>query len=103
MKRRFYKNWYNSKKKAFTKYAKKYADGQKEINVELEKIKETCIVVRAIAHTQIRKLSFGQKKAHVMEIQINGGNVAAKVDFAVGMFEKQVPIDSIFAANEMID
>merc|ERR1719231_1028798 len=101
VRRRFYKNWYKSKKKAFTKYVKKYADGQAEINAQLEKVKETCSVVRVIAHTQIRKLAFGQKKSHMMEIQVNGGDVPAKVDFAVGLFEKQVPIDSIFAQNEM--
>jgi len=103
MKRRFYKNWYKSKKKAFTKYAKKYADGQADINAQLEKIKETCSVVRVIAHTQIKKLALGQKKSHMMEIQVNGGDVPAKVDFSVGLFEKQVPIDSIFAQNEMLD
>jgi len=103
VKRRFYKNWYKSKKKAFTKYVKKYADGQKEINESLQKVKDTCCVVRVIAHTQIRKLMIGQKKAHMMEVQVNGGDVAAKVDFAVGMFEKQVPIDAVFAQNEMID
>jgi len=103
VKRRFYKNWYKSKKKAFTKYAKKYADGQKEINAQIEKVKATCAVVRVIAHTQIRKIMVGQKKAHIMEIQVNGGDVAAKVDFAVGMFEKQIPADAVFAQNEMID
>jgi len=103
VKRRFYKNYYKSKRKAFTKYAKKYADGQKEINESLEKVKATCQVVRVIAHTQIRKLMIGQKKAHIMEVQVNGGDTAAKVDFAVGMFEKQVPADAVFAQNEMID
>merc|ERR1711908_237390 len=102
-KRRFYKNWYKSKKKAFTKYVKKYSDGHKEIDTELDRIKKYCHVVRVIAHTQIRKIMVGQKKAHIMEIQVNGGDVAAKVDFAVGMFEKQVPIDAVFAQNEMID
>eukprot|EP00322_Chrysochromulina_rotalis_P018349 CAMPEP_0115847812 /NCGR_PEP_ID=MMETSP0287-20121206/10581_1 /TAXON_ID=412157 /ORGANISM="Chrysochromulina rotalis, Strain UIO044" /LENGTH=392 /DNA_ID=CAMNT_0003301669 /DNA_START=25 /DNA_END=1203 /DNA_ORIENTATION=- len=103
MKRRFYKNWYKSKKKAFTRYVKKYADGQKEIDTELSRIKQYCQVVRVIAHTQIRKIKVGQKKAHIMEIQVNGGDAAAKVDFAVGLFEKQVPIDALFAQNEMID
>jgi large subunit ribosomal protein L3e len=103
LKRRFYKNWYKSKKKAFTRYAKKYADGQKDIDAELTKIKQYCQVVRIIAHTQVRKLKIGQKKAHVMEIQVNGGSVAEKVDFATGYFEKQLPIDAIFAENEMID
>merc|ERR1712166_137693 len=103
VKRRFYKNWYKSKKKAFTKYAKKYADGQKEINEQLEKVKSTCAVVRAIVHTQIRKLMLGQKKAHMMEVQINGGDMAAKVDFCVNLFEKQVPVDAVFTQNEMLD
>jgi large subunit ribosomal protein L3e len=29
--RRFYKNWYSSKKKAFTKYAKNYATNKQDI------------------------------------------------------------------------
>merc|ERR1711908_269161 len=103
VKRRFYKNWYKSKKKAFTKYVKKYADGQKDIDAEIEKIKQYCQVVRVIAHTQIRKVKIGQKKAHMMEIQVNGGSVEDKVSFATGLFEKEVPIDAVFAMNEMLD
>jgi len=103
VKRRFYKNWYKSKKKAFTKYVKKYADGQKEIDAELSRIKQYCQVVRVLAHTQIRKIKVGQKKAHIMEIQVNGGSVDDKVAFGVGLFEKQVPVDAVFAQNEMID
>merc|ERR1712196_568883 len=37
------------------------------------------------------------------EIQVNGGSVSEKVDFATGLFEKQVPVDAVFAMNEMID
>jgi len=103
VKRRFYKNWFKAKKKAFTKFVKKYADGAKDIAAELERIKKYCHVVRVIAHTQIRKIKLRQKKAHVMEIQINGGSVAQKVDFAHSLFEKQVPVDAIFAQDEMID
>merc|ERR1719201_2702716 len=103
LKRRFYKNWYRSKKKAFTTYAKKYADEKKPIDQELARIKKYCTVVRVLAHTQIRKLKLRQKKAHLMEIQVNGGSVADKVDYAFGMFEKQVPIDDVFSKDEMID
>merc|ERR1719231_1703046 len=39
----------------------------------------------------------------MMEIQVNGGSVADKVDFCVGLFEKPVPVDAVFAQNEMID
>merc|ERR1719218_60309 len=103
LKRRFYKNWYRSKKKAFTTYAKKYADEKKPIEQELARIKQYCTVVRVLAHTQIRKVKLRQKKAHLMEIQINGGSVSDKVDFATGLFEKNVPLSSVFQENELID
>jgi large subunit ribosomal protein L3e len=103
-KRRCYKNWYNSKKKAYTKYAAKYQkDGGKDIEAELERIKKFCTVVRVIAHTQVKKLKMRLKKAHIMEIQINGGDAAAKVDFAKNLFEKEITCDSIFTKDEQVD
>eukprot|EP00877_Chromochloris_zofingiensis_P007950 jgi/Chrzof1/3408/Cz12g24070.t1 len=102
-KRRFYKNWYKAKKKAFTKYVKKYTDGKKAIDAELDQLKKHCCVIRVLAHTQVRKLSIGQKKAHMIEIQVNGGGVPEKVDFAYQLFEKAVTVDSVFQPNEMID
>jgi len=104
LKRRFYKNWYRSKEKAFTKYVKKYADGKKSIEAEIDRIRKYCSVVRVIAHTQTKKVNIGLRKAHLMEIQVNGGaTVADKVAFAVALFEKPVSIDSIFGKDEMID
>ena len=38
-----------------------------------------------------------------MEIQLNGGSVADKVNFAREHFEKKVPIKQVFAKDEMID
>ncbi|KAL9388151.1 hypothetical protein Peur_021275 [Populus x canadensis] len=106
VRRRFYKNWCKSKKKAFTKYCKKYEseDGKKDIQAQLEKLKKYCTVIRVLAHTQIRKMKgLKQKKAHLMEIQVSGGDVAKKVDFAYSFFEKQIPIDAIFQKDEMVD
>jgi len=100
------KNWYRAKKKAFTKYAKQYKDPKmkaKTIDNELRRIKKYCPVVRVLAHTQIRKIGLRQKKAHLMEIQVNGGTQAQKVDFATKLFEKTVPVSSIFEENEQID
>jgi len=103
-KRRCYKNWFKSKKKAYTKYATKYADGAKDIEHELNRISKFCTVVRVIAHTQVKKLNLRIKKAHIMEIQINGGaDAAAKVAFAKALFEKEVTVDSVFAKDENID
>jgi len=103
--RRFYKNWYRSKQKAFTKYAKNFAAGKKEktFNKQVEKLKKHAQVVRVLAHTQVRKLRLRQKKAHLMEIQFNGGTTAEKVDYAVSLFEKHLPIGDVFAENEMLD
>lgn len=104
IKRRFYKNWYRSKRKAFTHYAKKHAENNaRPIARELERIKKYCTVVRVLAHTQISRTPLKQKKAHLMEIQINGGTVPSKVEFAYGLFEKPVEIGSIFEQDEMID
>jgi large subunit ribosomal protein L3e len=101
--RRFYKNWMNSKKKAFTKYSQKWSNKEKSIDVQLNRIKKYCTVVRVIAHTQMKLMKLRQKKNHIMEIQVNGGTIAQKVDFAVGLFEKEVRVDSIFKENQMID
>jgi large subunit ribosomal protein L3e len=58
IKRRFYKNWSKSKKKAFTKYTKKYEteEGKKDIQSQLEKLKKYATVIRVLAHTQVPKL-----------------------------------------------
>jgi large subunit ribosomal protein L3e len=104
VRRRFYKNWGRSKKKAFTKYAADVAAGKVNFEEEFAKIKKYCTVVRALAHTQIRKVGLSQKKAHLIEIQINGGaDVAAKVDFAHSLFEKEVTVDSVFGQTECVD
>mmetsp|Transcript_1498 Transcript_1498/g.2478 ORF Transcript_1498/g.2478 Transcript_1498/m.2478 type:complete len:389 (+) Transcript_1498:135-1301(+) len=98
-----YKNWYKSKKKAFSKYAKAKYGEKGNVAGDIALIKKHCQVVRVIAHTQMRTLSLSQKKAHVLEIQINGGSVADKVDFAQGLFEKTVTVDAVFRKDEMID
>jgi large subunit ribosomal protein L3e len=100
-KRRMYKNWMTSKKKAFTKYAKNWSE--KNVETQLNRIKKYCSVVRVIVQTQVSKLNFRQKKAHVMEVQVNGGSIADKVKFARGHFEKEIRIDSVFNQDEMID
>jgi large subunit ribosomal protein L3e len=103
VKRRFYKNWYKSKRKAFSKYAKAVAEDKKKVTDELARMKKYCQVIRVIAHTQIKRIKLRQKKAHVMEIQVNGKDVAAKVDFGYDLFEKQVPVGTVFQQDEMVD
>jgi len=38
-----------------------------------------------------------------MEIQVNGGTVAEKVDWGFELFERKVPVASVFSQNDMID
>merc|ERR1711937_263129 len=69
-KRRFYKNWSQSKKKAFTKSCTKWADdlGKKEIEKDLNQMKKYCTTIRIIVHTQMKLLRRRQKKAHIMKL-----------------------------------
>merc|ERR1711974_28138 len=77
-KRRFYKNWSQSKKKAFTKSCTKWADdlGKKEIEKDLAQMKKYCTVIRVLVHTQMKILRRRQKKA---------------------------PVGAVFAQDEMMD
>jgi large subunit ribosomal protein L3e len=103
--RRLYKNFVKSKKKAFTKYAKRLTtdEGKKSVAESLARIEKYCHVIRVVAHTQVVKLPIASKKAHVMEIQVNGGTIKDKVAFAKGLLEKTVPVKDVFNADETID
>merc|ERR1712137_539621 len=104
VKRVFYKNWYRSKKKAFDRYAARVADeSNKDLEQELARMKKYCQVIRLICHTDIRKIKLRQKKAHISEIQINGGTVDAKVPFGYEQFERRIAVDTVFSQNDMID
>jgi large subunit ribosomal protein L3e len=104
-KRRFYKNYYKSKKAAFRKHTANF--DEKALKADLDDMKKHCSTIRVIAHTQSSKVgcnkSNGSKKAHIMEIQVNGGQTADKVDFAYALFEKEVTVDAVFSKDEQID
>ncbi|KAJ7043415.1 ribosomal protein L3-domain-containing protein [Mycena alexandri] len=79
----FYKNWCRSKKKVFARYAKKHAeDSGKSVAHELVRICKYCTVVRILTHIQICNTGLSQEKAHLMEIQVNGGSIPEKIEFA---------------------
>merc|ERR1712087_182144 len=62
-------------------------------------------IVRVIAHSQVKKLkNLKMKKAHIMEIQINGGkDIAEKIEFGYNLFEKKIDVASVFHNNESVD
>lgn len=52
---------------------------------------------------QMKLMNQRQKKAHLMEIQLNGGSIADKISWAKEHLEKQVPVTSVFSQDEMMD
>lgn len=52
---------YKSKKKAFTKYCKKWQDedGKKQLEKDFAAIKKYCEVIRVITHTQVSRSEWG--------------------------------------------
>lgn len=111
-KRRFYLHWARYKThKAFYKYVKakwtKEGDADPKpttsLQEDIDNIKKHAVIVRAICHTQVSKVRLGPKRAHIAEIQINGGTVGEKVDFCLEHFEQAIAVDSVFEQNELID
>ena len=47
--------------------------------------------------------SLHQKRAHIMEIQVNGGSVPDKVEWAREHLEKSINVKQVFDSNEVID
>jgi large subunit ribosomal protein L3e len=48
-------------------------------------------------------VKLGSKKAELIEIQINGGTTAKKIEFARGFLEKEISISQVFAEGENVD
>jgi len=103
--RRFYKNWHRSKKRAFVHASKRWQDrlGKLSIRNDIARMKRYCTSIRVIVHSQMKMLNKSQKKADIMEVQVNGGTMVDKVNWAVKHLEKQIPVADVFAQNEMID
>jgi len=103
--RRFSQNWHRSKKRPFVHAAKKWQDrlGKLSIRKDIALMKRHCTVIRVLVHTQQKLLRKHQKKADLLEVQINGGSIVEKVDWAVNHLEKRVPVADVFAQDEMLD
>ena len=48
----------------------------------------------------MRLLPLRQKKSHLMEVQLNGGSIADKVDWAREKLEQAVPVDEYERAGD---
>eukprot|EP00997_Jenningsia_sp_PLL12_P010544 NODE_782_length_1454_cov_493.049822_g646_i0.p1 GENE.NODE_782_length_1454_cov_493.049822_g646_i0~~NODE_782_length_1454_cov_493.049822_g646_i0.p1 ORF type:complete len:431 (-),score=110.34 NODE_782_length_1454_cov_493.049822_g646_i0:101-1393(-) len=100
------RDWGRSSKKAFTNYTKNMFDGagKKTYDKQILAIKRYAAFVRVIAISQPKTIKgMRQKRSHVLEIQVNGGCVADKVNFALSLFEKEIPVSSVFEDSEVVD
>lgn len=71
---------------------------------DVAELKNTSDVIRVLVHTKVAQIPcLKQKKAHIAEIQVNGGSVSDKVDWALEKFEKEVSIDTVFSKDELVD
>jgi large subunit ribosomal protein L3e len=101
--RNYYKNWYKSKKKAFSKYFALRKNFQLFFNKDCDQIKKFSKVIRCICYSVIKKSGMKQKKAKIFEIQVNGGSISDKISFCLKLIGNEVAIDDIFKKNESID
>ena len=105
--RNFYKNWYKSKKifdKNFMQSSLNDALLEKKRKEKIvEQIYKYCHIIRCVAFSTISKTGLKQKKAPILEIQINGGNTIEKIDFVHAIAFKKIPISDIFKQREIVD
>eukprot|EP00659_Diplonema_papillatum_P017532 gene17532-26978_t len=103
--RRYYRSWYAAKKKAFTKHIATYQEkaATEARDAKFARLVKNATVLRVICHTQPNKLKLGQKKAHIAEIQVNGGSMEDKLKFAKGLLENQFTVGQVFKESENCD
>jgi len=88
-KMKFYKKCSSSSRRPSRIFAPRWPMTEKDLN----QMKKYFTSVRVILHTQMEICRRRQKKAHVMEVQLYGGSIADKVDFARDHFEKEIPVE----------
>lgn len=104
-KRRFSHDWTNPVGKlVFRHHEGLYDDEEyvKDRQSKLDLISNRADIVRLIAHTQPNLIGI-QKKAHVIEVQINGGSIADKLKYAQTLLGTTVRVGDVFKNYEMID
>jgi large subunit ribosomal protein L3e len=101
--RRFYKRYRGKDKyRAFKKYQNQ-ENWKKNYEQKVAFLKKRATVIRVLCHPRMKDLNFGIIKATLLEIQVNGGNIAAKVDWATSHFEKEVRVSDVFKGGDYLD
>jgi large subunit ribosomal protein L3e len=102
--RRFYKRYRGKDHyKAFKKYQLPQ-NWKKNVDKVVPLLKRKATVIRVLAHPKMKDIpSVGKIKAPLMEIQVNGGTVDAKVDWAFNHFEKELRVGDVFQTGDFSD
>lgn len=76
----------------------------KNLQEEIQKIKDNSDSIRILVHTQVEKIpNLKTKKANIAEIQVNGGSIQDKVEFVLSKMEKEIKVEEVFKTQESID
>lgn len=70
--------------------------------LRLSRLQVCCSALSPLS-LQMRLLPIRQKKSHLMEVQLNGGTISDKVDWAREKLEQSIPVNTVFTQDEMID
>jgi len=101
--RRFYKHYRGKDKYRAFKVYQKPENYQKMIEKKIPFLKKKAQVIRVLVHPKMSDLNLGVIKARLLEIQVNGGTVEKKVDWAKSHFEKEIRIGDVFKSQDYVD
>ena len=102
--RRFYKRYRGkSHFKAFNKY-QQHESWTKTCDGAIKVLKKRAAVIRVIAHPKMEDIKHVRTiKAPLVEIQINGGTIDEKVEWAKSHLEKEIRVGDVFTEGQFID
>ena len=102
--RRFYKRYRGKNHyKAFKKY-QVHETWTKKCDSAIKILKKRASVIRVIAHPKMEDMKHLRTiKAPLVEIQINGGTVDEKIEWAKSHLEKEIRVGDVFTEGEFID
>lgn len=102
--RRFYKRYKGKGHyKAFTKY-QEHETWTKNCEAALKILKKRAQVIRVIAHPKMSDMKHLRViKAPLVEIQVNGGKVEEKIQWAKDNFEKEIRVGDVFTEGQFVD
>lgn len=90
--------------KAIGKFFKPNVSKKDEIWKKIETVKDRIEFVRLVVATQPHKIpSLGKKKPDLAEVQIAGGGIDERLNYALSVLGKEVSVDQVFKEGQLVD